>query len=126
MADPSARDDPGGSAARSAQSLRERDKLRVQRGGRLALDPTRANPVHSSRWRRAGSRVDGETRWLDDHLHDVPDPVCDLLEIVGESVPHAVDVVLERDGAFPPFGQLLAQLDRATALARGRTRRRAA
>ena len=66
----------------------------------------------------------GEERWLDDHLHDVPDPVYDLLEIVGESVPHRVDVVLERDGAFPPFPQLLAQLDRArAALARGRRRR---
>jgi hypothetical protein len=67
----------------------------------------------------------GEQRWLDDHLHDVPDPVYDLLEIVGESVPHAVDVVLERDGAFPPVNHLLAQLDRARiALARGRSRRR--
>ena len=74
-------------------------------------------PVHAST---------GEERWLDDHLHDVPDPVYDLLEIVGETVPHAVDVVLERDGAFPPFNELLAQLDRArAALARGRKRRRA-
>jgi hypothetical protein len=72
-------------------------------------------PVHAST---------GEVRWLDDHLHDVPDPVYDLLEIVGESVPHAVDLVLERDGAFPPFNRLLAQLDRARdALARGRRRR---
>jgi uncharacterized protein len=69
----------------------------------------------------------GEERWLDDHLHDVPDPVYDLLEIVGESVPHPVDVVLERDGAFPPFAELLAQLDRArAALGNGRTRRKAA
>jgi uncharacterized protein (UPF0276 family) len=75
-------------------------------------------PVHAST---------GEERWLDDHLHDVPDPVYDLLEIVGESVPHAVTVVLERDGAFPPFAQLLTQLDRArAALATGRTRRKAA
>jgi hypothetical protein len=66
----------------------------------------------------------GEARWLDDHLHDVPDPVYALLEIVGESVPHAVDVVLERDGAFPPFDQLVAQLDRArAALAAGRKKR---
>ena len=75
-------------------------------------------PVHAST---------GDERWLDDHLHDVPDPVYALLEIVGESVAHAVDVVLERDGAFPPFGHLLDQLDRArAALARGRTRRMAA
>jgi hypothetical protein len=67
----------------------------------------------------------GDERWLDDHLHDVPDPVYDLLEIVGESVPQSIDVVLERDGAFPPFNQLLAQLERArTALAEGRRRRR--
>jgi uncharacterized protein (UPF0276 family) len=66
----------------------------------------------------------GEERWLDDHLHDVPDPVYRLLEIVGECVPHPIDVVLERDGAFPPFPELLAQLDRArVALRAGRTRR---
>jgi uncharacterized protein len=65
----------------------------------------------------------GETRVVDDHLHDVPDPVYDLLEIVGERVPHPVDVVLERDGAFPSLDALLAQLDRArAALARGRAR----
>lgn len=75
-------------------------------------------PVHAS---------GGEQRWLDDHLHDVPDPVYQLLEIVGEFVPHSIDVVLERDGAFPPFRQLLAQLDRArAALAEGRRRRGAA
>jgi uncharacterized protein len=68
----------------------------------------------------------GEERWLDDHLHDVPDPVYQLLEIVGERVPHPVDVVLERDGAFPPFDRLLGQLDRArAALADGRRRRAA-
>lgn len=69
----------------------------------------------------------GETRWLDDHLHDVPDPVYGLLEIVGERVPHPVDVVLERDGAFPAFDQLLGELDRArAALASGRKRQLAA
>ena len=64
-----------------------------------------------------------ETRVVDDHLHDVPDPVYDLLEIVGERVPHPVDVVLERDGAFPSLDVLLGQLDRARdALTRGRAR----
>jgi uncharacterized protein len=66
----------------------------------------------------------GEQRWLDDHRHDVPDPVYALLEDVGELVPHPVDVVLERDGAFPPFAELLVQLDRARAALRaGRARR---
>jgi uncharacterized protein (UPF0276 family) len=66
----------------------------------------------------------GEDRWLDDHRHDVPDPVYRLLEIVGECVDHPLDVVLERDGGFPPFNQLLQQLDRArVALRAGRARR---
>jgi hypothetical protein len=47
-----------------------------------------------------------------------------LLEIAGELVPHPLDVVLERDGAFPPFNQLLDELDRARAALRaGRARR---
>ena len=88
-----------------------------------ALPPKRIRCVHLA----GGTNVlasSGEERWLDDHLHDVPDPVYRLLEIVGECVPHPIDVVLERDGAFPPFPQLLAQLDRArVALRAGRTRR---
>ena len=97
--------------------------------GFSAADALRSLPVERIRFIHlaGGGLIDastGEQRWLDDHLHDVPDPVYDLLEIVGESVPHAVDVVLERDGAFPPFNHLLAQLDRARmALARGRNRR---
>ncbi len=65
----------------------------------------------------------GERRRIDDHRHDVPDPVYELLTLVGELVPHPIDVVLERDGAFPPFAQLLAELDRArVALTAGRAR----
>ncbi len=89
-----------------------------------AIPPERIRFIHLA----GGAPVrasTGEQRWLDDHLHDVPDPVYDLLEIVGEVVPHPVTVVLERDGAFPPFEHLLAQLDRArTALTLGRQRRR--
>jgi hypothetical protein len=63
----------------------------------------------------------GVTRVLDDHLHDVPDPVYDLLVAVGARVPQPLTVIIERDGAYPPFAQLLAQLERArTALAAGR------
>jgi uncharacterized protein (UPF0276 family) len=55
----------------------------------------------------------GSVRRVDDHLHDVPDAVYDLLELVGEHVPTPIDVVLERDGVFPRFEQLLAQIERA-------------
>jgi uncharacterized protein (UPF0276 family) len=68
----------------------------------------------------------GETRLLDDHLHDVPDPVYALLERVAARAPHPLTVVLERDGDFPAFDVLLAQLDRArAAMATGRARQAA-
>jgi uncharacterized protein (UPF0276 family) len=60
---------------------------------------------------------------LDDHLHDVPDPVYDLLAEVGARTPRALTVILERDGDFPFFDCLLHQLGRARqALAQGRAR----
>ena len=47
-------------------------------------------------------------------------PVYALLENVGELVPHPVDVVLERDGAFPAFSELLESTrSRARRPARG-------
>jgi hypothetical protein len=65
----------------------------------------------------------GARRLLDDHLHDVPDPVYDLLVEVGARTPRFLTVILERDGDFPSIECLLDQLDRARqALARGRTR----
>ncbi len=68
----------------------------------------------------------GERRLLDDHLHDVPDPVYALLREVGRRAPRPLTVVLERDGAFPSMGELLGQLERArAALADGRAARRA-
>ena len=66
---------------------------------------------------------DGTTRLLDDHLHDVPDPVFDLLEEIAACSPYPLTVILERDGAYPPMPQLLAQIQRARlSLERGRAR----
>ena len=63
----------------------------------------------------------GAQRLLDDHLHDVPDPVYDLLEAVAARAPQPLTVIIERDGNFPSIESLLAQLDRARqAVARGR------
>jgi uncharacterized protein (UPF0276 family) len=62
-------------------------------------------------------------RLLDDHLHDVPDPVYELLTEVGARVSRPLTVILERDGHFPTIDCLLQQLDRARqALALGRAR----
>lgn len=77
----------------------------------------------------AGGRWIGRAeapRLLDDHLHDVPDPVYDLLEEVAARVPHALTVILERDGNFPPIEWLIDQLDQARrAVARGRFKKKA-
>jgi len=70
------------------------------------------------------SAPDGRPRLLDDHLHDVPDPVFDLLEEAAAISPYPLTVILERDGAYPSMECLLAQIDHARrALARGRARR---
>jgi uncharacterized protein (UPF0276 family) len=68
-------------------------------------------------------RVAGK-RLLDDHIHDVPDDVFGLLETLAALVPQPLDVIIERDGEYPDFDVLLAQLDLARdALGRGRARR---
>jgi len=60
-------------------------------------------------------------RLLDDHVHDVPPAVFELLTLVAMHAPQALDVIVERDGNYPEFEHLLAQLDAArTALRRGR------
>ncbi len=60
-------------------------------------------------------------RMLDDHLHDVPGPVFDLLRATGAQARHPLTVILERDGLYPPIQELLAQLRMARqALAEGR------
>ena len=58
-----------------------------------------------------GKRIEGD-RILDDHLHAVPDAVFAMLSEVETNL-----VILERDGRYPPFGELLAELDRARAAA---------
>jgi uncharacterized protein (UPF0276 family) len=78
--------------------------------------------VHLAGGRRI--RSTGGTRLLDDHLHDVPDVVHDLLVEVGARAPRPLTVIYERDGRYPPIGRLLDELDRArAALAAGRARR---
>jgi uncharacterized protein (UPF0276 family) len=107
----------------------------VTNGRNLGYEPMAlvdALPAHRIRAIHIAGGVEveastGERRLLDDHRHAVPASVYALLERVGERVPHGLDVILERDGAFPPFGELLDELDRArTALAAGRARRAAA
>lgn len=60
-------------------------------------------------------------RLLDDHVHDVPPEVFDLLSLLAQHAPQALTVIIERDGNYPAFSQLLAQIRQAReALAEGR------
>lgn len=86
------------------------------------IPSNRVRAIHLAGGRWMGS--ENTRRVLDDHLHDVPDPVYALLEEVGARTEPGLTVILERDGAFPSIESLLNQLDRARkALARGRARR---
>ena len=58
-----------------------------------------------------GKRIEG-ARILDDHLHEVPDAVFAMLAGVDADL-----LILERDGRYPPFAELLGELDRARAAA---------
>ena len=74
----------------------------------------------------AGGRwIDGRNgvrRLLDDHLHDVPSVVFELLRELAYLAPQPLTVIIERDGRFPPIARLLDQLGLArAALAAGRT-----
>jgi uncharacterized protein len=63
----------------------------------------------------------GNARLVDDHLHDPPDVVFELLQVVGAQATCGLTVILERDGLFPDFNAVLRQLSLArAALARGR------
>jgi len=71
--------------------------------------------------------ADGDKRYLlDDHLHDVPAPVYELLSVLAARAPQPLTVILERDGAYPPMPALLQELQHTrAALAAGRRQRAA-
>lgn len=67
----------------------------------------------------------GGTRLLDDHVHDVPKIVFDLLEAVGRKTANNLMVIIERDGRYPDFNVLIEQLRNAKlALKSGRNQRK--
>lgn len=87
------------------------------------LDLSRVGAIHLA----GGKLVEGDTgesRLIDDHLHAVPRGVFTLLTTVATLAPQPLTVILERDGKYPPFAHLLAELDLArAALATGRLAR---
>lgn len=96
---------------------------------RFPLDRVRMVHISGGCWIGLDSSEYGLTarRLLDDHVHDVPEPVFAMLSTLGQCCPQPLTVILERDGHYPEFGHLLDQVKRARlALARGRRRRAAA
>jgi len=77
--------------------------------------------ISGGRWINGPS---GGKRLLDDHWHDPPGDVYVLLERLAAMTAQPLTVILERDGRYPPFAVLAAEIDAArAALARGRSRR---
>lgn len=67
---------------------------------------------------------DGRSRLIDDHIHDPPEAVYELLEVLAFKAPRPLTVIIERDGRYPDFAALLEQISRArSVLATGRKRR---
>jgi uncharacterized protein (UPF0276 family) len=91
----------------------------------IPLDRIGCFHIAGGRWIEA---LNGGKRYLlDDHLHEVTEPVYDLLAEVAARTAQPLTVMLERDGAYPPMAMLLDELDRTRAvLAAGRSRRRQA
>jgi uncharacterized protein len=97
--------------------------------GRDPLDLLAAMPLESVRtvhlsggkWIIAPS---GGERLLDDHLHAPPRAVYALLTELAARVSHPLEVIIERDGEYPPIQELLDQIRLArAALSIGRLRR---
>jgi uncharacterized protein (UPF0276 family) len=88
-----------------------------------AMPLVRVRMVHLSGGVWIGGHAGERERLLDDHLHDVPQTVYDLLAELAAHVTGPLDVIIERDGRYPPIDDLLAQVRAArAALARGRAR----
>ena len=79
----------------------------------------RIDAIHLAGGRWIKAKTTDERRLLDDHLHDVPDSVYDLLKYVAQKIFRPLTVILERDGRYPPIEMLLNQLDRARDALRG-------
>jgi len=91
---------------------------------RLPLERVGYIHLAGGKWVQA-TRFPGR-RLLDDHRHATPQPVFDLLTEVARRAYQPLVVILERDGDYPPFAELLDELDAArAALARGRADRNA-
>jgi uncharacterized protein (UPF0276 family) len=86
----------------------------------LCLPHDRVTVVHLS----GGVMIEhssGHKLLLDDHLHDVPSEVFELLTALAQRTTNPLHVIIERDGAYPSFDVIREQLHLAReALKHGR------
>lgn len=75
----------------------------------LPLDKVRGVHLSGGRW----VGPPGSLRLLDDHRHDPPEVIYQLLTLLGRLAPQPLDVIIERDGKFPDFLRLRQQVLRA-------------
>jgi hypothetical protein len=89
---------------------------------RFPLNRVQAVHLSGGKWvREPEEHQPPKMRLLDDHLHDVPPEVFDLLALLGRHAHQSITVVIERDGHFPNFEVITEQLSAARkALQRGR------
>ncbi|OBV38236.1 DUF692 domain-containing protein [Janthinobacterium psychrotolerans] len=84
----------------------------------LRLPLARVGAVHLSGGHWVDEPGGAGRRLLDDHLHDVPPEVFDLLTSLARQAPQPLTVIVERDGNYPSFGHVLGQLALARAALR--------
>lgn len=94
----------------------------VQFLAEIPLEKVHTIHIAGGKWIESSN---GDHRYLlDDHLHEVPAPVYELLSEVAARTNQPLTVILERDGAYPPMETLLEEIARArSALAAGRRRK---
>jgi uncharacterized protein (UPF0276 family) len=89
---------------------------------RIPLERVGAIHIAGGKWITSPG---GRQVLLDDHLHEVTEPVYQLLAEVAAHASQPLTVILERDGDYPAIDVLMGELDRArAALAAGRRRQR--
>jgi len=76
------------------------------------IPAARIRAIHLAGGRWVGS-ASGKQRLVDDHLHAVPEAVYELLALVAARATRPLTVIVERDGHYPEFSQLLAEVERA-------------
>ena len=84
----------------------------------LRLPLATVGAVHLSGGRWIDEPGGAGRRLLDDHLHDVPTEVFELLTLLARHAPQPLTVILERDGNYPTFDHVLGQLALACAALR--------